>query len=118
VLSHRHQLQDLSKFHKIDSLLRFQRMLLEEGNDRLLQMIQAPHSICHALPVIGSNHAAPKESFERMEQLDIALVLHNCELKKHLESGSHLRVLVDADEEATFAVNESNHPLRFQSSGM
>ena len=93
-------------------------MLLEEGNDLLIQVIQTPNSICHPLPMIRSNHAAPKEFFERMQQLDIALVLHNCELRKHFESGSHLRVLVDADEEATFAVNESNHPLRFQSCGM
>ena len=93
-------------------------MLLEEGNDLLIQVIQTPNSICHSLPVIRSNHAAPKEFFERMQQLDIALVLHNGELRKHFESGSHLRVSVDADEEATFAVNESNHPLRFQSCRM
>ena len=68
--------------------------------------------------MVASNHAAPKELFECMEQLDIALVLYNCEFRKHLESGSHLRVPVDADEEASFAVNESNYPLRFQPSGM
>jgi len=68
--------------------------------------------------MIRSNHAAPKKIFEGMEQLDIALVLNNCEFRKHLEAGSHLRVWVDADEKTTFAVNESNHPLRFQFSGM
>ncbi len=93
-------------------------MLFKEGNDLLIQVIQTPYSIRHSLRVICSNHAAPKEFFERMEQLDIALVLYNGELRKHLESGSHLRVPVDADEEATFAVNKSNHPLRFQPSGM
>jgi hypothetical protein len=94
------------------------RMLLEEGNNSFVQVIQTPHSIGHSLRMVRSNHTAPKELFERMEQLDIALVLNNCELRKHLESGSHLRVPVDTDEERTFAVNESNHPLRFQSSGM
>ena len=93
-------------------------MLVEEGNDSLVQVIQTPNSIRHSLRVIRPNHATPKEVFERMEQLNIALVLYNRELRKHLESGSHLRVSVDADEETTFAVNESNHPLRFQFSGM
>ena len=93
-------------------------MLLEEGNDSLIQVIQTPDSISHSLPMIRANHAAPKELFECMEQLDIASVLYNRELRKHLESGSHLRVLVDADEKTTFAVHESNHPLRFQFSGM
>ena len=93
-------------------------MLLKERNDLSIQVIQTPHTIRHSLPVIRSNHAAPKELFERMQQLDISLVLYNRELRKHLESGSHLRVLVDADEETTFAVNESNHPLRFQPYGM
>ena len=93
-------------------------MLFKEGNDLFIQVIQTPYSIRHSLRVIRPNHATPKEVFERMEQLNIALVLYNRELRKHLESGSHLRVSVDADEETTFAVNESNHPLRFQFSGM
>src|SRR5215469_11258060 len=113
MLSHRHQLQDLSEFHEINILLRFQRMPLEEGDNSFAQVIQTSHSISHSLPMIRSNHAAPKEIFERMEQLDISLVLYNCELRKHLESRSHLRVFVDAHEETTFAVNKTNHPLRF-----
>ena len=88
-------------------------MKLEEGNDSLIQVIQTPDSISHSLPMIRANHAAPKELFECMEQLDIASVLYNRELRKHLESRSHLSVPVDADEETTFAVNESDHPLRF-----
>ena len=88
-------------------------MLFKEGNDALIQVIQASHSIRHSLRMIRSNHPAPKKVFESVEQLNIALVLYNRELRKHLESRTHLRVLVDADEETTFSVNESNHPLRF-----
>ena len=88
-------------------------MLIEERNDLFIQVIQTPNPICHSLRMIRSNHAAPKELFECMKQLDIALVLNNCELRKHLESRSHLRVRIDANEETTFAVNESNYPLRF-----
>src|SRR5438270_4522191 len=89
-------------------------MLFKEGNDSFIQVIQASHPIRHSLSVIRSNHAAPKEFLECMEQLNVSLVLYNCEFRKNLKSGGHLRVRIDSDEETTFAVHESNHPLRFQ----
>ena len=88
-------------------------MLFKEGKDLVIQVIQTSHSIRHSLRVICTNHAAPKELFECMKQLDVSLVLYNCEFRKNLESRSHFRVAVDADEETTFAVNKTNHPLRF-----
>ena len=93
-------------------------MFLKEGNDLLIQVIQASHSICHSLRVIRSNHAAPKECLECMEQLYISFVLHNREFRKNLKSGSHLWVRIDSDEETAFAVNKSHHPLCFQPSRM
>ncbi len=93
-------------------------MLFEEGNDALIQVIQASHSIRHSLRVICSNHAAPEKCLECMKQLDISFVLYNCEFRKNLKSGSHLRVRIDSDEETAFAVNKSHHPLRFQPSRM
>ena len=93
-------------------------MKLEEGNDSLIQVIQTPDSISHSLRMIRANHAAPKKFLECMKQLDVPLMLDNCELRKNLESGRHFRVPIDADEETTFAVHESDDPLRFQISGM
>ena len=92
-------------------------MLFEEGNDPLIQVIQASHAIRHLLRMIRANHAAPKELLECVKQWNVSLLLHNRELRKDLESGSHLRLPVDADEEAAFAVNKSDYPLRFQFSG-
>src|SRR6266705_2276506 len=89
-------------------------MLFKEGNDSLIQVIQASHPLRHSLPVIRSNHAAPKEFLECMEQLNVSLVLYNCEFRKNLKSGGHLRVWIDSNEETTFAVHESDHPLCFQ----
>ena len=89
-------------------------MLLEKWNDSLIQMIQAPHSISHSAAVVRANHTAPKKLLECMKQLNISLVLNNCEFRKHLKSGGHLRVWIDADEETSFAVNESNYPLCLQ----
>ena len=93
-------------------------MLFKEGNDLLVQVIQTSHPIRHSLCVISPNHAAPKELFERVEQLDVSLVLYNCELRKDLKSRGHLRVRIDSDEETTFAIHKSHHPLRLQLSRM
>ena len=113
-----YQLQDLPELHELNSLFRFQRMLFEKGNDSVIQVIQTSHPVRHSLCMIRTNHAAPEKLLECVEQLDVPLMLCNCELREDLESGSHLRVPVDSDEETSFAVNESDHPLRFQFSGM
>src|SRR5215469_17752119 len=86
-------------------------MPFKEGNNSFIQVIQASHPVGHSLRMIRTNHAAPKELLERMEQLDLPLMLYNCEFRKNLESGSHLRMAVNADEETTFAVHKPNHPL-------
>src|ERR1035438_8861551 len=91
-------------------------MLFKEGNDLLIQVIQASHSIRHSLCVIRSNHTAPEKCFEGMKQLDISFVLYNCEFRKNLKPRSHLRVRIDSDEETTFAIHKSYNPLRFQPS--
>ena len=89
-------------------------MLFKEGDNFFIQVIQTSHLIRQALPVVSPNHAAPKKLFECVEQLDVSLMLYHCELRKNLDSRSHLRVRIDADEETTFAIHKSNHPLRFQ----
>ena len=89
-------------------------MLFEEGNDHIIQVIQSTYSICHSLRVVLSNHSAPEKLLECVEQLNISFVLYNCEFRKDLITGSHLRVSIDSDEETTLAVNESNNPLRSQ----
>ena len=93
-------------------------MLLEEGNDSFVQVIQTPNSIRHPLRMIRSNHAAPKELLECMKQLDVSLMLHNREFRQNLKASGHLRVWIDPDEETTFAIDESNHPLCLQLSRM
>src|SRR5438477_636908 len=93
-------------------------MLIKERNDHIFQMIQTSHPIRHSLRVIPSNHPAPKKLFECMEQLDVSLMLYNCEFRQDLKTGSHLRMAVDADEETSFAVHKTDNPLRFQSSRM
>ena len=111
-----HQLQDLPEFLEVDSLLRFQQMLFEEGNDPLIQVFQASYPISHPLAVITANYATPEELLEGVEQLDVSLMLDHCEFREYLKPGGHFRVRIDADEETTFAVHESDYPLSLQPS--
>ena len=111
-----HQLQDLPEFLEVDSLLRFQQMLFEEGNDPLIQVFQASYPISHPLAVITANYATPEELLEGVEQLDVSLMLDHCEFREYLKPGGHFRVRIDADEETTFAIHKSDHPLSLQPS--
>ena len=108
-----HQVQDLSEPREVDSLLRFQRMLFEEGNDPFVEVIQPPNTVGHSIAVIRSNHSAAEEFLQRVEQLNIATMLDNCEFGEHLELRGHLWMRVDADVKTTFAVNKSDNPLSF-----
>ena len=49
-----------------------------------------------------------------MKQLDISLHAVHREFRQNLKASGHLRVLIDSDEETTFAVHKSNNPLCLQ----
>jgi hypothetical protein len=106
-----YQVQDLSEPREVDSLLRFKRMLFEEGNNPFGEVIQPPDSIRHAISVILSYYSAAEESLQRVQKLNITSMLNDGEFEEHLKLAGHLWMRVDADVEATFAVNESHHPL-------
>jgi hypothetical protein len=107
------QVQDLSEPREVDPLLRFQRMLFEEGNNPFTQVIQPPDSIGHPITVILSNYPTAEEFLERVEQLNIATMLDNREFGEHLKLAGHLWMRMDANVETSFAVNESDHPWSF-----
>ena len=55
------------------------------------------------------DHATPEEFLEGMEQLDVSLVLDTVNSGAP-ETGDHLGVRIDADEETTFAItNPTTH---------
>ena len=91
-------------------------MLFEEGDDVLTQVFQTSYPKRHPFAVIAANHPTPEKLLKGMEQLDVSLVLDHCELRKHLKPGGHLRMRIDADEETTFAIHKSDHPLSLQPS--
>src|ERR1700722_11532728 len=113
VVSTSHHVKDRPKAEKVDPLFRFQRMLLKERNDDLVQVFQPAYSKGHPLRVVCSYHAAPKEFLECMKKLDISLMLYDGKFWKHLILRGHSLVRINADEETTFAVHESNNPVCF-----
>ena len=94
VFSLTHQVKDLSEPREVDPLLRFQRMLFEEGNNPFGEVIQPPDSISHPVAVIRSNHSTAEEFLQCVEQLNIPAVLDDREFGEHLKLGRTSR---DAD---------------------
>ena len=113
VFSLTNQVKNLSEPREVDPLLRFQRMLFEEGNNPFAEVIQPPNPIGQAISVIRPNHPTAEEFLQRVEQLDIAAMLDNREFGEHLEFRGHLGMRMDSDVETTFAVNKSDNPLSF-----
>jgi hypothetical protein len=61
-----------------------------------------------------ANYAASEETFERMQDLHITLVLHYCEFRQNLVACLHFGLRVDAYKETPFPIDEADNPLRFQ----
>jgi len=95
---------------EVHALFRTQRVLDEEWDDVPGKMLPAPDSVVGSIAVVGSHHTTTKERLERMEQLHIALVLHDGELRQNLKAGAHLGMRIDPDVEASFTVHEACHP--------
>src|SRR5262249_46637837 len=106
-----HQVQDLSEPREVDPLLRFKRMLLEEGNNPFAKVIQPPDSIRHSLSVILSDHTATEEFLQSVKQLNITFMLNDGEFGENLKLTRHFWVRIDADVETSFAVDETHDPL-------
>ena len=106
-----HQVQDLSEPREVDPLLRFQRMLFEEGNNPFGEVIEPPNSVCHSIAVITTNHSTAKKLLQRMKQLHIPAMLHDSELGEHLKLAGHLGMRIDAYVETAFSVDKPHNPL-------
>src|SRR5207244_2735243 len=61
------QVKDLSEPREVDSLLRFKRMLFEEGNNPFGEVIQPPDSVRHSISVILSYYSASEEFLQGMK---------------------------------------------------
>src|SRR5436190_11201459 len=85
-------------------------MFLEERKDPFQEVLLTSHPVGQSIAVVRADHAATEEGLQGMQQLRIARVLHDGELREHLITGGHIRVGVDAHMETTFTVYETRDP--------
>jgi len=112
-----HQAEHVAELLKIDALPGTERMLFEEWNDAFDQLLALPHSIGHSVAMVLANHAASEIRLDRVQELRIAFVLYDGELRQDLHSHRHALVSRDTDMKATFAVHESCDPFRVEIHG-
>ena len=100
-----------SELFKFDAFLGLERVFDEERDDVLEQLLLCPHSIVHSIAVVDSYDTTAEERLERVQQLNIALVLHDGELRQNLNSCCHLRMPADSDVKTAFTVHKAYDPL-------
>ena len=86
-------------------------VLHEERADDVVEMIEFPHAIGHSVTVIRSNHADTEVRLQRVQDLNIILVLDDREFRQNLNPSRHVGVLCNPDVKTAFAVRESDDPL-------
>ena len=111
MIARTHRENHLSKLLEIQALLRSQRVLLEEWDDARAEMLQTPNSVSHSLGVVGSYDTTTEECLECVQELHIALVLHDGELRKDLNLSCHVGSDVDSDVKASFTIHETCDPI-------
>ncbi len=86
----------------------------KEWDDRPEQIAPSPHAVGRSVAMIAPDDSATKKCFRRMQQLDVALVLHDGEFRKHLAVRPHAGMSRDPDVETSFTVHESCDPFRLE----
>jgi hypothetical protein len=109
-----HQQQDASELQELDVLAGLERVLHEEGSDDLGEAATIANAIRQPVTVVLAHDTAAEVRLEGVQDLGVALVLHNGELGEDLYPRGHLVVLADSDVETALAVDEPGDPLRFQ----
>ena len=69
------------------------------------------HSVCHPISMVCSHNTKTKEIFKSIQQLDIAFVLYNGELRKNLKTSCHFIVSINSDMKTTFTIDKPCYPF-------
>ena len=102
---------DPSEFVKLNRFLRVQVMRLEERHNHFSKIFQISHPPAVPVPVIAANDAAFHGRPEAVEEIDVSLVLHDCQFGEYLIAKANFRMPADADVEATFAIDKPDNPV-------
>jgi hypothetical protein len=108
-----HQSQNVRESPRVDALFRFEDVFLEKVRD-FSQLIQTSDAVFRSISVISTDAPEPEEALQGVQDVEIALVLNDAELRNDLESDLDRRVSLDSDEEASFPIDEPNHPIRVE----
>ena len=104
--------KNLPELPEVHVLPRLQRVLHKEWNDDLTQMLRFAHPEGHPITVIHANHAAFEIRLERVQDLHIAFVLYNGELRQDLKSRpSSPALALMPTWKHPFAVHETCNPF-------
>jgi hypothetical protein len=114
MVSRLHDEKHASKLLEVDAFQGTERVLDEERDDAPEQMFRVSHAVGQSIAVILSNHTAIEECSQRMQELHIALVLHDGEFRQDLMAAFHVGMSIDPDVKATFTIHEACDPLSFQ----
>ena len=109
-----HEADHLGKAIETRPLHRPQRIRLEERDHSFGQFLDPPDAELHAITVIDSDLAATEERSKLLEEGNIPLMLHHAELWKDLPADLHRGLPIDADEETTLSIDETDDPLGTQ----
>src|SRR5262249_19277912 len=111
VLAILHQAQNVSEFQKVNLLLGFERVTLEEADD-MLKAFEFPDSKFPTILVVLANCAATEEPLESMQDRKVAHVLNDTKFRNNLITSGRAGIALNAHKEAAFAIHKTNHPFR------
>jgi hypothetical protein len=106
-----HHAEHIGKLFRVHTLLRFELMLSEKQRDRL-KLIEAPHPILPSIAVILTYPPETEETLQSVQDVEIAVVLHDAKFRDDLKADFDRWASLDTDAEAPFSVSETNHPIR------
>ena len=109
-----HHLEDTAEQLEVAALLRLKWMLDKEWDDRPVQITTSAHAKGRSVAMIASDDSATEELLQRVQQLDVAFVLHDGELRQHLAVRPHPGMKCDPDMKTAFTVHETCDPFRLE----
>ena len=106
-----HHLEDTAKDLEVAALTTLERMREKEWDDRPEQVAPSPHAKGCSIAMIAPDDSTAEKLLQRVQQLNVALVLHDGELRKHLAMHPHVGMNRDSHMKTAFTVHETYNPF-------
>jgi len=109
-----HHRQHAMKQLEVGALQTPERMREKEWNDRTEQVAPPAHAVGRSVAVVAPDDSAAEELLQRVQQLDVAFVLHDGEFRKHLAVHPHAGMNGNPDMKTTLTIHETCDPFRLE----